>query len=102
MQPTSSNGKLVFTVAWKAREGEAEAAADIIARFLPETRNEPGVDLLMVSRSTEDPSRFLFYEVFTDEASFEAHQQTPHFRKLILEEALPRLSHRERTRYTAL
>ena len=95
-------GKIAFTVMWETRDGEADAAADIIARFAPEARKEPGVELLTVNRSTANPGQFLFYEIFTDEAAFEAHQQTPHFRTMILEEALPRLSKRERVQYTPL
>ena len=96
MQATQQDDRLAFTVMWEARAGEADAAADIIARFAPEARKEPGVELLTVNRSTSDPSRFLFYEVFRDAAAYEAHQQTPHFRTMILEQALPRLSKRER------
>jgi quinol monooxygenase YgiN len=95
-------GKLAFTVMWEVREGEADAAADIIARFAPEARKEPGLELLMVNRCATDPRQFLFYEVFKDEAAFGAHQQTPHFRTLIMEEALPRLSKRERVQYVPL
>ena len=94
--------KLVFTVTWQVRAGAEQEAADIVARFVPEARKESGLELLMVSRNADDPSRFLFYEVFSDEASFAAHQETPHFRKLIVEHALPLLSHRERVRYTLL
>jgi hypothetical protein len=46
---TQNNGKLAFTVVWEAREGKAEAAADIIARFAPEARKEPGLELLAVN-----------------------------------------------------
>ena len=98
----TNQGKLAFTVAWEAREGQADAAADIIARFAPEARKEPGLELLMVSRSIANPSHFLFYEVFTDAAAFEAHQQTPHFRTLILEQGLPLLNKRERVEYRVL
>ena len=94
--------KLVFTVTWQVRPGAEQAAADIAARFAPEARKEPGVELLMVSRNADDPSRFLFYEVFSDEEAFAAHQNTPHFRKMILEEALPLLAQRERVRYSPL
>jgi quinol monooxygenase YgiN len=97
-----TKGKIAFTVTWEAREGEADAAAEIIACFAPEARKEPGLELLTVNRSTENPRHFLFYEIFTDEAAFEAHQQTPHFKMMILEEALPRLSKRERVQYTPL
>jgi quinol monooxygenase YgiN len=94
--------KIAFTVMWEARDGQAEAAAGIIARFAPEARKEPGLELLTVNRNATNPRQFLFYEVFTDEAAFEAHQQTPHFRTMILEEAMPRLIKRERVRYVPL
>jgi quinol monooxygenase YgiN len=97
-----TNGKLAFTVAWQACEGEADACAEIIARFLPIARTERGVEIVTVNRNVNDPAKFLFYEVFSDEAAFEAHQQTPHFKKMILEEALPRLAQRERVQYVAL
>ena len=92
----------IYRVLGSAATVEADAAAAIIARFAPEARKEPGVDLLMVNRSATNPSHFLFYEVFKDAAAFEAHQQTPHFKSLILEQALPLLSRRERTQYTPL
>jgi quinol monooxygenase YgiN len=41
----------------------------------------------------------MFYEIFSDEAAFAVHQETAHFKQIILEEALPRLSHRERVAY---
>ena len=66
------------------------------------TCKEPGVELVTANRSVTDPAKFLFYEVFSDEAAFEAHQQTPHFKRMILEEALPRLAQRERVQYVPL
>ncbi|HET6183008.1 MAG TPA: putative quinol monooxygenase [Acetobacteraceae bacterium] len=96
------SGRLAFTVSWQVREGNEAAAEAVIARFLPEARKEPGVELLTVNRGADDPRHFLFYEVFADEASFEAHQQTPHFRTLILEQAIPLLAHRERVRYVTV
>jgi quinol monooxygenase YgiN len=102
MQTKSTGGRLAFTVMWEVREGEADAAADIIARFAPEARKEPGLELLMVNRCTTNPAQFLFYEVFKDSEAFEAHQRTPHFKTLILEQALPRLSKRERVQYEPL
>jgi len=94
--------KRAFTVTWEVRDGEAEAAAAIIARFAQEARKEPGLELLMVNQCATNPAQFLFYEVFQDEAAFEAHQQTPHFKTMILEDALPRLSKRERVPYITL
>src|SRR5262249_4656907 len=99
---TSQNGKLAFTVTWRARDGEADACANIIARFLPEARQEPGGELGTGDRSVTQPAEVRFYRVFSDEAAFEAHQQTPHFKQMILEEALPRLAQRERVQYVPL
>jgi quinol monooxygenase YgiN len=95
-------GKLAFTVAWQVRDGEAAASADIIARFVPEARKEPGLELLMVNQCATNPLEFLFYEVFRDAAAFEEHQQTPHFKTLILEQGLPLLSKRERVQWVPL
>ena len=76
-----TDNRVAFTVTWAVREGEVEAAVDIIARFVPEARKEPGLEFLMVNRSVTNPAHFLFYEVFRDAAAFEAHQaassQTP-------------------------
>jgi quinol monooxygenase YgiN len=102
MQTEHHDGRLAFTVMWEAREGEADAAADIIARFAPEARKESGLELLMVNQCATNKAQFLFYEVFKDAEAFEVHQQTPHFKTLILEEALPRLAKRERVQYVPL
>jgi quinol monooxygenase YgiN len=91
--------KCVFTVHWIVKDGEVEAALDIIARFAPEARKEPGLELLTIQQSPDNPRKFMFYEIFSDEAAFAVHQETAHFKQMILEEALPRLSHRERVAY---
>ena len=51
---------------------------------------EPGVDW-----SGCDKTKVMLYEVYDDESAFEAHQQTPHFKKY-LAEAVPLLASRER------
>jgi quinol monooxygenase YgiN len=94
--------KRVFTVHWVVQDGKVDAALSIIARFAPEARKEPGLELLTIQQSPEDHRKFMFYEIFADEAAFAAHQETPHFRQMILEEALPLLSHRERAAYRLL
>lgn len=94
--------RIAFTVTWEVSAGNEDTAADIITRFAPEARKEPGLELLMVNRCRTNPSQFLFYEVFKDTAAFEAHQETPHFKALILKQAMPLLSRRERVSYTPL
>ena len=49
--------------------------------------------------SLTEPTKFFFYEVFRDEAAFAEHSNAPHFKTLILEQAVPRLAKRERTQH---
>lgn len=41
--------------------------------------NEPGCLHFSVIRDNADPNRIVLFEVYRDEAAFEAHKQTPHF-----------------------
>ena len=102
MQTQQITGGLAVTAMWEARDGEADAVADILGRFAPQARQEPGVKLFLVHRALENSSQFLFYELFEDEAAFAAHQQTAQYPALILGEGVPRLNRRERTQYAML
>ena len=44
----------------------------------------------------KDRTKIMLYEVYKDEAAFEAHQQTPHFEKYVAE-AVPLLADRVRS-----
>ncbi len=102
MQTQQITGGLAVTAIWEARDGEADNVADILARFAPHARQEPGIRLFLVHRALENPAQFLFYELFEDAAAFESHQQTAHFKSLIVGEGLPRLIRRERVQYSVL
>ena len=43
------------------------------------TRDEPGCFRFDLLRDAEVPTRFYLYEVYRDEAAFQAHLETPHF-----------------------
>ena len=90
---------LVVTALWEAKPGEVDALVDIIRKFLPQAQAEPGVLAFQIHQSLEDPAQFMFYEVFKDEAAFAEHGQAPHFKSLILEQAVPRLARRVRTQH---
>jgi len=40
---------------------------------------EPGCVRFDVSQREDDPTQWLFYEVYRDAAAFEAHRASPHF-----------------------
>ena len=86
----------------KRRKGKRTRLPTFLAQFLPEAQREPGAQLFLISRDKENSSRFLFYELFRDEAAFKAHQESPHFQTYIAGQALPLLAKRERAQYALL
>ena len=58
-------------------------------------RKEPGCRQFEVLVDPNDKTSVMLFEVYDDEKAFEAHQQTPHFKKY-LAEAVPLLAARER------
>jgi autoinducer 2-degrading protein len=60
-----------------------------------EARKEPGCKQFDVLVDPKDSAKVMLYEVYNDEQAFEAHQQTPHFKKYVAE-AVPLLASRER------
>lgn len=90
---------LIVTAFWEAKPSEADAVAAIVREYLPQAQREPWVQAFQIHRSIAEPEKFFFYEVFRDEAGFAAHQETPHFKALIVGQALPKLARRERTQH---
>lgn len=43
------------------------------------SRNEPGVTRFDLLQQVDDPTRFVLYEEYVDEAATKAHKQTPHY-----------------------
>ena len=97
-----SGGGLLVVARWEAKQGQADAVAAILRRFLPEAQCDPGAKLFLIGRGKENPAQFLFYELFVDEAALKAHQESAYFKTFIAGEALPLLSKREREQYSLL
>jgi quinol monooxygenase YgiN len=61
----------------------APGKADALAALLTEQcgvirRTEPGCLVYRVHRSATDADAFLFYEIYADDAAFDAHRASPH------------------------
>ena len=77
-----------------------------VERFMPmvlanarEARKEPGCRRFDVLFDPKEKTKVMLYEIYDDEKAFEAHQQTPHFKKY-LADAVPLLASRERQVFT--
>jgi quinol monooxygenase YgiN len=86
----------VIVARWEAREGEREKIESVLHDLVQECRKEPGVKQFIAHRSPEKPNDFLLYEQYESEQAFVDHQQTAHFKTLVLERAVPLLVRRER------
>ena len=62
-------------------------------------RKEPGCRQFEVLVDPKDRTKIMLFEVYDNEAAFEAHQQTRHFKKY-LAEAVPLLGSRARQVFT--
>ena len=81
---------------WVARDGEVSAVEAALARLVPAARAEPGVLAFDVYRDPADARVFVLVERFRDQAAHDAHIAAEHTRRCAIEDALPRLAHRER------
>ena len=92
----------VIAASWRAKDGNADEIAGIVQRLAAASRQEPGVVSFIANRSKDDPNEFLLYEQYVDEAAFAAHQQTAHFKELVLGRALALLDQSVRKAYTVV
>ena len=89
----------VLAVQIRIKPENVDAFMSKLAENAKNARKEPGCKQFDVLVDPNDKTRVMLYEVYNDEKAFEAHQQTPHFKKY-LAEAVPLLASRERQVFT--
>jgi (4S)-4-hydroxy-5-phosphonooxypentane-2,3-dione isomerase len=82
------------------KEVLAEFERAILANADGARSREPGCVRFDVSQKEDDPTAWLFYEVYKDAAAFESHRASPHF-AAYQEVADKALLSKTLTRYTA-
>jgi quinol monooxygenase YgiN len=92
----------VVSALWRAQEGEEGRIARIIEELTEPSRAEPGNLFYQAHRSPDDPRLFYLYEQYVDESAYKAHQDSEHFQRLVVGEAIPHLESRERTFYETM
>ena len=68
----------------KAKQGSEKILEDACRAMVPKVRGEAGTETYICHRSVPDPSVFLFYEVYKDQAAFEAHGNSPHMAEFLV------------------
>ncbi len=95
--PTATNLNKGFAVAINiiAKEDKGDAIADILQGLIAPTMAEKGVKFFIPYRSPTDPLSFFIYELYVDEAGWEAHCNAPHFLSVV-DELVSLAAHRQR------
>ncbi len=94
----------VIAARYRTKAGEEDKVAEFLAKMaaLSNSDAEPGCVLYAINQSVDDPRAFLLYEQYVDEAAFQLHTQTTHFKELVLDGAVPLVEHRERETYNLI
>ncbi|PCE15136.1 antibiotic biosynthesis monooxygenase [Microbacterium sp. SZ1] len=67
----------ILHATFTARPGEGDRVAALLADFAEGVRAEEGNVVFDATRLVDDPDRFFVYEVYRDEAAFQAHLASP-------------------------
>jgi quinol monooxygenase YgiN len=86
---------ITVIVHYRAHPGNAERVAAVLAGHSKASEAEPGCLHFRAYQDTEDPERFALYEGYEDQAAFDAHRRSEHFRVNIEETIIPMLAERE-------
>lgn len=78
-----------------AKEGEADAVAEILQNLVAPSNAEAGMKFFMPYRSPNDPSQFFVYELYEDASGWEAHNASQHFLAAV-DDLVAKAAHRER------
>jgi quinol monooxygenase YgiN len=89
------NVGFVVAIRIVAKAGEADSVATILKQLVAPSMAEPGMKVFMPYRSPTDPSSFFVYELYENEAAWDAHNNTAHFKAAIVD-LVPKCASRER------
>jgi len=89
----------VLAVTWTAKQGNETAVHQILQQMGEASRQEPGVIEYTAHVDPDNPREFFIYEKYHDADGLETHQQTSHFKQLVLEQAIPLLESRVRRHF---
>lgn len=67
--------RVVLVAEFTARPGQAESVAALLAGLADQVRQEPGNVVFDPYQRTDDPARFVVYEIYRDQSAFQLHIQ---------------------------
>ena len=89
----------VLAVTWTAKTGHEAAIREILHQLGEASRQEAGVITYTTHVDPDNPREFFIYEKYHDADGLAAHQDTTHFKELVLGKAIPLLESRVRRQF---
>jgi quinol monooxygenase YgiN len=86
----------VIRAEWTIADGNTEAVLKALDELVPLTRAEPGNQIYLPYHDPAHPEVVHLFEVYDDEAAFQAHIDSAHFQHHVLGTVVPLLSARSR------
>jgi autoinducer 2-degrading protein len=88
-----------LAVKWTIKQGELDAVLAALRPLVEASRHEPGCLMYQAHRDPENPNVLFLYEQYGDEAAYEAHAESEHFKTYAVGECFPRRESADRAAY---
>jgi len=75
---------IITSIQYKFASKDADKAESLFRELRDASVKEPGVIQFEVGRSTDDPTVFALWEVYRDRNAFDAHGESEHFKRLVI------------------
>ncbi|MFC4911859.1 putative quinol monooxygenase [Actinomadura gamaensis] len=85
----------VVVARYRTGPGERDALLPLLDEMARESRKEPGNLAYRVHTGTQEPDLIVLYEEYESEDAFQAHCDSEHFKRIVLDQVAPRLESRE-------
>jgi autoinducer 2-degrading protein len=82
-------GMIVSAIQFTFATKDADNAEKILREIRDASVKEPGVVRFDVARSSDDPNVFVLWEVYRDQAAVDAHKESEHFKRLVINGVRP-------------
>jgi quinol monooxygenase YgiN len=76
----------------KAKEGMEAEMAELLKSYIAQISDEEGTLTYTLLQAKKDPTEFIFYEIYKDQAAMEYHGSTPHFKDIMMGKVGPFLA----------
>ena len=73
---------IVVVAKLKAKQGSEKQMEEAFHTMISKVKEEPGCLKYILHRSNQDPTVFVFYEVYQDQAALDFHGKTPHMAEM--------------------